>query len=72
MLKKFLLILSHKSQLLEMSKKKHLLNTNKDRFIFYYFIGDINLLEDYKVDEENKIVYLKFPITMSHFHKNIL
>jgi hypothetical protein len=58
MLKKFLLILSHKSQLLEMSKKKHLLNTNKDRFIFYYF-RDINLLEDYKVDEENKIVYLK-------------
>jgi hypothetical protein len=53
MLKKFLLILSHKS-LLEMSKKKHLLNTNKDRFIFYYFIGDINLLEDYKVDEEKK------------------
>jgi hypothetical protein len=50
--------------------KKHLLNTNKDRFIFYYFIGDINLLEDYKVDEENKIVYLKkFPITMSHSQK---
>jgi hypothetical protein len=41
-----------------MSKKKHLLKY-KDRFIFYYFIGDINLLEDYKVDEENKIVYLK-------------
>jgi hypothetical protein len=61
MLKKFLLILSHKKSTFRDEQKKHLLNTNKDRFIFYYFIGDINLLEDYKVDEENKIVYLKVP-----------
>jgi hypothetical protein len=61
MLKTFLLILSHKKSTFRDDQKIHLLNTNKDRFIFYYFIGDMTLSEDYKVDEENKIVYLKVP-----------
>jgi hypothetical protein len=61
MLKKFLLILSHSKSKFREEQKNHLLNTNNDRFIFYYFIGDMNLSENYKVDEENKIVYLKVP-----------
>lgn len=61
MLKTFLLILSHEKSKFRNDQRIHLLNTNNDRFIFYYFIGDMSLSENYKVDEENKIVYLKIP-----------
>ena len=61
MLKNFLLILSHEKSKFRNDQKIHLLDTNKDRFFFYYFIGDMTLSEDYKIDEENKIVYLKVP-----------
>ena len=60
MLKNFLLILSHEKSKFRNDQRIHLLNT-KDRCFFYYFIGDITLSEDYKIDEENKIVYLKVP-----------
>lgn len=60
-MKTLLLILSHKKSICRESQRKHLLQENKDRFIFYYFIGDLNLSEDYVVDDNNNIVYLRVP-----------
>jgi hypothetical protein len=57
----FMAILSHKGSKHREEQKKHLLETNNEDIIFYYFIGDLNLDSEYKVDEENKIVYLKVP-----------
>ena len=59
MLKNFLLILSHQKSTYREDQKKYLLENNNDKFIFYYFIGDQKLKNNYKVDEKNKIVYLK-------------
>jgi len=57
----FLLILSHKRSIFRESQRHHILSTNNGEFIFYYFIGDVNLESDYLVDEVNNIVYLKVP-----------
>lgn len=54
-------ILSHKGSKHREEQKKHLLEKNNEDIIFYYFIGDLNLDSEYKIDEENKIVYLKVP-----------
>lgn len=61
MLNNFLLILSHKNSTLREEQRQKILDTNGDRFIFYYFIGDMNLKSDYLVDDINNIVYLKVP-----------
>lgn len=57
----FLLILSHKKSTFREKQRQHLISTNNGKFIFYYFIGDVNLESDYLVDELNNIVYLKVP-----------
>lgn len=57
----FLLILSHKKSTFREKQRQHILTTNNSKFIFYYFIGDLNIESDYLVDELNNIVYLKVP-----------
>lgn len=59
MKKNFLLILSHKKSVERESQLRYILENNRDRFIFYYFIGDEKLKTPYKVDKVNNIVYLK-------------
>lgn len=58
----FMAILSHKKSTHRESQRKYLLENNiEGKFFIYYFIGDPSLSEDYKVDEENNVVYLKVP-----------
>jgi hypothetical protein len=57
----FIAILSHKGSKHREEQRKHLLETNKGNLIFYYFIGDLSIDSEYKIDEENNIVYLKIP-----------
>lgn len=57
----FLLILSHKNSIFREEQRQKILATNNGKFIFYYFIGDVNLKSDYLVDESNNVVYLKVP-----------
>jgi hypothetical protein len=60
--KPFLLILSHKnSQCRDIQHLKIKSQSIAYNFYYYYFIGDINLKQNYFVDEVNKIVYLKVP-----------
>ena len=61
MLKTFILILTHsKSEFMNLHREKFM-RDNKDRFIFFYFIGDLSLDSDYKIDLDNNIIYLKVP-----------
>jgi hypothetical protein len=57
----FLLILSHKRSTFREKQRQHLISNSNSKFIFYYFLGDVNLESDYLVDELNNIVYLKVP-----------
>lgn len=57
----FIAILSHKGSKHREEQRKHLLETNKGNLIFYYFIGDLSIDSEYKIDEGNNIVYLKVP-----------
>lgn len=58
----FIAILSHKGSIHRDHQKKYLLESNKDgNFFIYYFIGDTSISDDYSVDEENHIVYVKVP-----------
>jgi hypothetical protein len=57
----FIAILSHKGSNHREKQRKHLLETDHENLIFYYFIGDPSISEEYKVDENNNIVYLKVP-----------
>ena len=55
----FIAITSHKGSRFRESQREYLNRDNKGKFIIYYFIGDPSLKEEYKIDEENSIVYLK-------------
>lgn len=57
----FIAILSHKGSKHREEQRKHLLKTNNENLIFYYFIGDLSISEEYKIDEDNNVVYLKVP-----------
>jgi hypothetical protein len=58
----FMAILSHKGSTHRDQQRRYLLEANKGgNFFIYYFIGDPSLSEDYSIDEENQIVYLKVP-----------
>jgi len=57
----FIAILSHSKSIHRETQKTLLFETNRDRFIIYYFIGDPTLECEYKVDAENNIVYLNVP-----------
>ena len=57
----FMAITSHKGSRFREDQRKYLLEANNGEFIIYYFIGDPNQSEEYKVDEKNNIVYLRVP-----------
>jgi len=58
----FMAILSHKGSTHRDQQKKYLLEANKEKnFFIYYFIGDPSISEEYLVDEDNHIVYVKVP-----------
>ena len=57
----FIAITSHKGSKFRESQREHLLKSNSGEFIIYYFIGDPSMKEEYRVDEENNVVYLRVP-----------
>lgn len=57
----FIAITSHKGSKFRESQREHLLKSNSGEFIIYYFIGDLSMKEEYRVDEENNVVYLRVP-----------
>jgi hypothetical protein len=57
----FIAITSHKGSKFRESQREHLLKSNSGEFIIYYFIGDSSMKEEYRVDEENNVVYLRVP-----------
>lgn len=60
-MKYFIIILSHKNSLFREIQRSELLKNNNSNIIFYYFIGDLSISDDYKVDDTKNIVYLKVP-----------
>ena len=57
----FIAILSHKGSKFREGQREYLLQDNNGSFIIYYFIGNSSQEEEYRVDEEKNIVYLKVP-----------
>ena len=55
----FISITSHNGSKFRESQREYLRRDNNGKFIIYYFIGDPSLKEEYKIDEENSVVYLK-------------
>ena len=55
----FIAITSHKGSRFRESQREYLNRDNNGKFIIYYFIGDPSLEEEYRVDEENNVVYLR-------------
>lgn len=57
----FIGILSHKGSKKREHQKSILDSYNDPNIIFYYFVGDPNLDDEYSVDEINKVVTLRVP-----------
>ena len=57
----FIAITSHKGSKFREEQRKYLMESNLEELIIYYFIGDPLMKEDYLIDEENNVVYLRVP-----------
>lgn len=57
----FIAITSHRGSKFREAQKKHLLETSPENLIICYFIGDPTMEEEYRVDEEDNVVYLRVP-----------
>lgn len=55
----FIAITSHKGSRFRESQREYLNRDNNGKLLIYYFIGDPSLEEEYGVDEENNVVYLR-------------
>ena len=57
----FIAITSHRGSKFREEQRKYLMESNLEELIIYYFIGDPLMKEDYLIDEENNVVYLRVP-----------
>ena len=55
----FIAITSHKRSRFRESQREYLNRDSNGKLLIYYFIGDPSLEEEYRVDEDNNVVYLR-------------